>query len=241
MHFTVIVIGDNPEKQLAPYDEQLTDEVGNYNPYGFWDWFQLGGRWTGFFKLKEGATGKINNPEFNAKKVEEGYADQALKKDIDFETMTKDCIERNKRLYDNINKILNKHPKIITWNELKEKYKCNDCFEEKYNKCISKVKDEYWTQPAIKEILTSDYVSPVIDVFELEQFLKPKEEYLSLVKYEDIVPYAFIENGRWIAKGEMGWFFSNDKMSQTEWNKVFFDSLNKLPDDTLLSLYDCHI
>lgn len=241
MHFTVMVIGNDPEKQLAPYSENLTDEKGNCNPYGFWDWYQLGGRWTGFFKLKEGATDSIGRPGLNTEKAEKGYVDQALKKDIDFEGMIKDCLERKEKLYDKINEILNGHPKLVTWNELVDKYRCKDCYsEEKYKECMDGVYYEYWSQLGIEALKRSGYenfiLSNNIDLFSLS-----KEEYLEIVKYECIVPYAFIENGRWIAKGEMGWFFSNDKYNQIEWDKLFIDSLNKLPDDTLLSLYDCHI
>lgn len=121
-HFTVLVIGDNPEEQLAPYDEQLETpeydkgvvskedikscmdfykdkknggyklpfdelyeekgddwnsnqwrknpdgtwhEYSSYNPNSKWDWYELGGRWSGELKLKTKQDG-----------------DQALKKDI---------------------------------------------------------------------------------------------------------------------------------------------------------------
>jgi hypothetical protein len=67
-HFTVLVIGDNPEKQLAPFKEDLYD---NTNPNGKWDWYSLGGRWSDFFKIKN----------------KETCLDCALKKDIDFEGM----------------------------------------------------------------------------------------------------------------------------------------------------------
>ena len=98
-HFTVLVVGDNQDEQLAPFCEQTdnpeylefndeTEEAeekyetekdkystfeefvseyygyewneteGGYgyytNPRAKWDWYQLGGRWTGFFKMKQG-------------------------------------------------------------------------------------------------------------------------------------------------------------------------------------------
>jgi len=137
-HFTVLVIGDNIEDQLAPYDEKLEteeyfekevsekeikefvdfyaekspenkklsveelykkvgedwnyncwrfedgkiNEYSTYNPDSKWDWWVVGGRWRGYFKLKEGKTGELgesglgdNDPEYDA--------DIALKGDID--------------------------------------------------------------------------------------------------------------------------------------------------------------
>lgn len=102
MHFTVLVIGENPEDQISPFDvnepetdyytkEEIielsrnyyfnydttasddnvwreyldhwdnpsTDKNGLYPFYdqekvGFWDWYEIGGRWSGLLKLKYG-------------------------------------------------------------------------------------------------------------------------------------------------------------------------------------------
>jgi len=162
-HFTVMVIGEDPEKQLAPFDENLEmsryvaytkqqliekgrkeneeykasiyakfladpekyrgecagnpahinyvenefpkklassdeevyqeqikyyepDEIGSdgevystQNPNAKWDWYQLGGRWSGMIKLKEGATGIIGKPGVFKNDV---GIDQAKKADI---------------------------------------------------------------------------------------------------------------------------------------------------------------
>jgi hypothetical protein len=36
--------------------------LSQYNPFSKWDWFELGGRWTGFFTLKDGAQGELGEP-----------------------------------------------------------------------------------------------------------------------------------------------------------------------------------
>lgn len=85
-HFTVLIIGDSIDNQLAPFQENNmgdcpkeflkfysekdekfkenpdiingVEEEGYYdNPNAKWDWYILGGRWSGMIKLKEGATG----------------------------------------------------------------------------------------------------------------------------------------------------------------------------------------
>jgi hypothetical protein len=50
-----------------------------------WDWWQLGGRWTGFLKLKPQARGLVGKPGLMTDRSPAGYADQAYKGDIDFE------------------------------------------------------------------------------------------------------------------------------------------------------------
>ena len=40
----------------------------------------------------------------------------------------------------------------------------------------------------------------------------------------------------------MGWFgMSNDKMTQDEWNKQFWEMIKSLDLETQLTLLDCHI
>ena len=85
-HFTCLVVGENPEKQLKPFQQNswgdcdkkylefIKDndfEEGGYweNTNARWDWYKLGGRWKGFFHLKKGKN-----------------VDQAKKGDIDFKT-----------------------------------------------------------------------------------------------------------------------------------------------------------
>jgi len=193
-HFTVLVMGDNPEKQLAPFQENNIDncpkeylefideeeeskkeyeesghnmvefpdgskeyahrteftvdnenkynlptdhklifiknkdhyssfevfmkewhkcernENGRYgyyeNPSAKWDWFVLGGRWKGSFKLKKGVKkgsfllggfSFMGGPALHD-------ADQAFKKDIDFEGMRKDAEEKAFKKYDLVKK-----------------------------------------------------------------------------------------------------------------------------------------
>lgn len=54
MHYHLEIIMppvDDVEKAIAqimkPFDEQGEDEDGNTNDHAFWDWYQIGGRWSG--------------------------------------------------------------------------------------------------------------------------------------------------------------------------------------------------
>lgn len=67
---------------------------------------------------------------------------------------------------------------------------------------------------------------------------------LEAMRKDDItlVPYAFIKDGLWYSKGEMGWWgvSTNDKPKE-EWEEYFWDMFNSLSDDTMIWLYDLHI
>lgn len=286
-HYSVIVIGDNPEEQLAPFDEnleveeyedvcycvhlnlrqavdailfkefgdfnenfkkpynenedknkvpwkefikpyidrreelskQLSDQFHKpvegcercggtgkvkttYNPKSKWDWYSLGGRWSGYFKLKpgkEGVQGVHRAKEFAAisgAKVDDlpqDYVDQARKGDIDFERMIKDSVEAAEK----------------TWAEY-EKAKAES--------------DKY---------IDSEWSFGIKDGETKESFIK---------RNASVSTYAVIKDGEWYGQGEMGWFgISTGDASNEEWNKKFEELLDSVSDDTLISIYDLHI
>jgi len=62
-HFPVLVVcrgGEDPEYLLEPYSEHLhvapyyyeNGELTTYNPASKWDWYTLGGRWSGYLPLR---------------------------------------------------------------------------------------------------------------------------------------------------------------------------------------------
>ena len=57
-----------------------------------------------------------------------------------------------------------------------------------------------------------------------------------------ISTFAVVKKGKWYEKGRMGWWGAvHDEKDQDTWNKEFIKMLKSVPEDTLLSLYDCHI
>ena len=59
-HFVGLCFGDNWENDLEYYYEGLEvepyeedDQMITYNPNSKWDWYSIGGRWSGFLPLKE--------------------------------------------------------------------------------------------------------------------------------------------------------------------------------------------
>jgi hypothetical protein len=67
-----------------------------------WDWYVIGGRWTGFWLMKENpaAPGNVGSPGLMTAPAEEGYADSARKGDIDFAGMRQAAATRAEEEYD---------------------------------------------------------------------------------------------------------------------------------------------
>lgn len=63
--------------------------VDRTNPNKRWDWWEVGGRWSGFLKLKEGAHGELGRKGLMGSCAADGpgRADVALARDVDFAGM----------------------------------------------------------------------------------------------------------------------------------------------------------
>lgn len=120
-------------QEYAGYERD--EETGKYgyweNPNAKWDWYQIGGRWSGLLKLKNEATSGERGEKSWCNKSEiipENMVDSAKIKDIDFSL---DIKEYNKatRFWELI--IENDEPKnseekdIVKWNFYKPEYYSN--------------------------------------------------------------------------------------------------------------------
>ncbi len=65
-------------------DEKGIYRLNTYNPDSKWDWYQVGGRWTGMLNVKKGVTPERGEPSLllDDKSYKAGTADTAMKKDI---------------------------------------------------------------------------------------------------------------------------------------------------------------
>jgi len=79
-------------------EDGIWREFSTYNPNSKWDWYALGGRWSGaYIRLKEGAASGIKG-EPGVFDNEPGW-DAARKGDIDFEAIRHNGEERGRRCY----------------------------------------------------------------------------------------------------------------------------------------------
>ncbi len=228
-HYTVLVVGENPEDQLAPFREPDGEEEEKELERQYskvqakWDWYELGGRWTGYFKLKEGRSGEVGSPGLMTKEAKDGYADSALKKDIDFEAMRKEKAELAARQYDAYLKALDGE-KFTPFKQI-----------DADNENIEKAREEYHSQKSVQNCRKAGIWPEEFSGYTRASFIEHAEKnYLET--------FAILKDGRWSERGSMGWFgcVSDDKEDDA-WLQEFDEIFNLIPDDTLLSIYDCHI
>lgn len=226
-HFSVMVIGDNYKHQLEPYQELDSSEKPR------WDWYELGGRWTGFFKVRSNALYpefvRTGAPGILADSAKPGYADQLMKCDIDIETMHRDKKEQAEREYDKVEAITKDCPKAMTWSQVKELHSEGD-----------EARTIYHSQPFVVALREAKIASMWGDV--VESYGIDRNKFVQLAVSKVLVPFAVVWEGVWYERGEMGWFGSvADEKPQEEWNKEFFEMFSSLGSKTLVTIVDCHI
>ena len=249
-HFTVLVIGnpkigesvsDFVERQLQPFNENDTDNP-DYNPK--WDWWEVGGRWTGFFKVKDGVKDFfVGRPGIMTEPAEPGYADIIKKGDIDLDGMRTEAAERAAKSYDDVKALFGGSiPKIeLPWAVL-----LNDS-----STSIEDKRDTYWNQPALKQLedlrknppkCLSEEKRDKLMWLDLEKYQISREEYIQAAKNRYLTTFAVVKDEKWYERGEMGWWavVTNEK-EDSVWQEEFNKLINGLPDDTWLAVVDCHI
>lgn len=112
--------------------DESTGKYGYWeNPNAKWDWYEMGGRWTGYFKLKKGAKGYVGLPGLMTEPAKIDYVDQIMFKDIDIEGMIEDQKQDREEKWKEIVKTVGSSDKNkISILEYTHEYKMNITKEE---------------------------------------------------------------------------------------------------------------
>jgi hypothetical protein len=229
-----------PEEGGDPHydvDEKGLYTMSTYSQKSKWDWYSVGGRWSGFFKVKGNAVGAgVGQPGVAGNQAPSGTADFINKGDIDFEGMESTAREEATKLYDKYEAAVAGTEPARTWDELLKEAKAADAFD------IGKVREIYHAQPRIKAVAK---VFGRIDYFDFDQDElqeKGRERYLDYMAASAWVPFAMVKDGEWYEKGKMGlWAMVSDPVPKEAWVAEIRGIILDLPDDTKLTLVDAHI
>ena len=197
-------------------DGQLIKAVRRTNPNKKWDWWEVGGRWSGFLLQRGGMR-----------------VDQCLKGAVDFGSMRNEDGQAAGERWDKAHAALTEAGAPTVWRTWKQ------CHTEDHKDDADKAREAYYAQPSVVAIKKafSDQL-----FLSADQFQVSREQYVEAARNSALATYALVKDGQWFAKGCMGWFgMSDDKLTQDEWYTKVNELLDSLPDDTLLTVVDCHI
>jgi hypothetical protein len=216
-------------------DGNVVKTVDRTNPNRKWDWYQMGGRWNGFFKLKKDGVG-VRGEASLISKMDPDYkapgrdrADATLKGEIDIEGMREEARQKAASEWDLVHSVVKDLPLWLSWDQTREKFG-----EGK----IKEARDFYWAQ-AGPEALRQNKETVW---FEADEFLVNRDAYIERAASRAFRTFAVVKDSQWFEKGGMGWWgcVHNEK-DEDLWNDEFSKLLDSVPDDTLLSVVDCHI
>jgi len=207
-------------------DGKLIKAVNRTNPNRQWDWYQIGGRWSGFLKLKEGAKGEHGERSWtNSDDVTAlDRCDSALKRDIDIEGMRNDAGEEAANEYDTFQSIVAGRS-WESWETVRER------IED-----IDEARDFYNNQEVIKDLRKNRFF------FNISEYILTRDEYISNARNNAISTFAVLKDGVWYEKGDMGWWGCvSDEKDQGDWNAEVGRLIDSVSYDTRLTVVDCHI
>lgn len=334
-HFTVLVIGENVEEQLEPYNENtdvpayidgspadtlkalvngleyyqtdadpkeyvgktvetLTkaeklkildawdggeyreDDGGNliryttYNPASKWDWYEIGGRWSGFFLVKPGTpedayknsgthwteTFNVTDPKEKArleKEVKRGRTDQTLLKYIDVELMRTEAGVKANETFDKLEEITKGlTPPTESWSALVDRHlgdlkgiDFGSLTEEQrlaYRERVDVARKERNTSGWIRAVMQEMHIfDDPYEYFHLHAE-DPRASYVQDRVNGAVATYAVVKDGVWYGRGDMGWWgMASNEQDEAEWTAKVAELLDGLPEDTLITLIDAHI
>lgn len=186
----------DPEKKRYGYWE---------NPNAKWDYYTIGGRWAGFFKLKKGKKGIIGKKSWTneGKEIDKDRTDQSRKKDIDFVNTVKENMEKALKNYKEFENLLKSDSKTAEFKS-------------------------YW-------------IYGIENKGDIDNFIpESQDEYVK--RHAMPTTFAVLKDGKWYERGHMGWWaIVNNEKDSNKWTIEFCKLIDELPEDTLLTVVDCHI
>jgi len=192
------------------------------------------------YEIQDGVIGNYTNPNrkwdwwrlggrwSNSLITKDGKeCDYAKKSEIDFEAMKKRCVDANLPNFDKAIEIMNGET-FKPW--------C-DVLAMK-DKAIEWKRDFYHGQTAVKR-LKAEFDNPF---HSLDQYLVSRDDFIKSKEFQGISMFAVLHDGKWIEKGDMGWFgMVSDEKEKSEWKDIYIKIISEIPDDNYLCVVDCHI
>jgi hypothetical protein len=267
-----IKVGDMPDLEdehkygycVVDENGEVIKDVDRTNPERKWDWYSVGGRWIGFFKLKAEVAGKLDRriglgtQSLLDKDDPPGIdrADQCMKQDIDVEGMRSEAATKAAEEYDLFLTVTSESfidpdpphrriqlegdpagfkprmPRHLSWEQVQAKHRTGEDVD------YDASRKEYQGQLAVKALRAhKDTIW-----FEPDNFLCTREEYIERARRKAITTFAVVKDGKWYERGGMGWFgVVHGEKDYDAWLKEFSELVDSLPDETLLTVVDCHI
>lgn len=191
-----------------------------------WDWWSLGGRWRGMLLTKDGSGSHGEPGAFDNGSMRPGGVDACQMKNLDIEAMRNDAEKQAAERFDKFHAVL--AGRTLRPFKAPEEGAGPDAWDE--------ARKTHWGQDGLKELSAAGFH------FDLEEYLVPREQFLATARAQALSTFAVVKDGKWYARGEMGWWGSvSDEKNKEQWVNEFAKLIDGLSPDAWVAVVDCHI
>lgn len=213
-------------------DGHVIEAIDRTNPNKQWDCWVIGGRWRGMIVAKDPGQAIVGRDGVMGSNFDTDGVDGCEVGNMDIEAMKAQKVAARRR---SVMKSIQK--KGIEWNEALQIWQAYVDAQAADFSAFHAQRSEGPVKVFHRGPLGNCWGDWVAGI--------PKTERDPLAWIERAPPlgcYALLKDGKWYAKGEMGWWgMSDDKHSQDEWDDKFAEMLAELPPEKWLVVVDCHI
>ena len=229
------------EEQMLIAEDGRAYTLSTRNPQAKWDWWQIGGRWTGYFRVRPAWIGDENliNGEPDAMtdaNTDRERCDGGPKRMLDFAAM-RDWAEVDEGAkWKDFRAIADKHPDTKSW-----AWHLARVHDDSDPMTIEQARAAYHGQPGVQALNDTDFRwhdDPH------ETFAVDLAAFQANARRDAVPGWSLLTlDGRWREKGHMGWFGMSDATDESTvayktWANEYLESLE---DDVILVAVDVHI
>jgi hypothetical protein len=227
--------------EWSTYPHNVTNERGALVSGARWDWWQLGGRWTGYFQVKHEHVGSDllagGRPgTFTEANRDHRKTDAAPKGLIDFAAMRTEKADAAKAEWFAFNKFIKQYPETLSWKQFLARRDAGEI-------TIEQARAEYREQPGVEALhtLESDFRWHD-DPYDALRVLLNEYEHAAMLAAVPGWSLLTLE-GEWLERGKMGFWGVSDATGESieTYNKWANEYLESLPDDVIIAAVDVHI
>lgn len=213
-------------------NENVIQIIKRTNPNAQWDWWAVGGRFSGFFHPTLDSLYYKGKPGLAGSEISRNGADIIRKCDVNFAAMRRKARNEAEKEWDRVREIVGDISEFVTFSKMLEKHSDNESY----------ARADYFDQLPCRKLSEACKVDTDLYSVELEEFLVSREEFVNSRVARSTVFFAYVKDGKWHQRGETLWWGAvAEEKTRDDWTKSFNDMLDSLPDSAWLTVVDCHI
>jgi hypothetical protein len=208
--------------------------IDRTNPNKKWDWWVMGGRWSGMMKMNADVAPILGRPGAFDNEAPKGHGDMAMFGDVDLVGMRAAASEDAGRVWDRAREAAGSLPVPRLWDVVRDEIIAA-------GQPIDDARTIYHEQPAIKALRQAFPQQWDIDE-EVKALTISRDDACAAGASRALSTFAIVKDGEWHERGSMGWWGAvSGEMPESDWNKRVAELLDGLPATSWLTIVDCHI